>query len=126
MRKIQITKKKDHKKRTNRFFKISMLLLVSGMVMFGMNFFGDSGKFNRDYYSNLYTWNKEKLPERLGKFEMAYKIMPGIDPLRNRDRFPMDYRGKSTEADTYAVQWQDFFNYRESFFWFNNTVKNFP
>jgi len=84
------------------------------------------GKFDRDYYSDIYTWNKDRLAERMGQIEMSFKIMPIVDNLRNRDQFPMEHRGIVNEEDKRLVQWSDFFNYKQSYFWYNNTVKNFP
>ena len=57
---------------------------------------------------------------------MSFKIMPIVDNLRNRDQFPMEHRSTANEVDMRKVQWSSFFDYKQSFFWYNNTVKNFP
>ena len=40
--------------------------------------------------------------------------------------FPMEHRGYVNAEDKKAISWQDFFSYNQSYFWYNNTVKQFP
>ncbi len=60
---------------------------------------GGAGKFNRDYYSSIYTWKSERLAEKMSSIEMSFKIMPIMDNLRNRDQFPMEHRSSANEED---------------------------
>ena len=55
-----------------------------------------------------------------------FKIMPVVDPLRSRDRTQMEFHTSAMPADVQANEQKDFFHYKQSFFWFNNTVKIFP
>ncbi|CDW71828.1 UNKNOWN [Stylonychia lemnae] len=105
---------------------ISLALFAAGIALFLISFFSESGKFNRGYYANIYTWNRERLADRMSSVEISFKIMPTLDDLRNRDQFPMEHRSSANEVDQQQVQWNEFFNYKQSYFWYNNTVKNFP
>ena len=64
---------------------LSIVLIGSGIALFLINFFSENGKFNREYYGNIYTWNRERVADRLKSVEMSFKIMPIMDELRNRD-----------------------------------------
>lgn len=57
---------------------------------------------------------------------LAFKILPVFDSLRNRDMFMLDYHSYPLQDDVKDVGVRDYFNYKQSFFFFNNTVKNFP
>ncbi len=121
--------KLHHSRGSSRVYGLlvfTLILLGAGLVLFGYNFMSGRGKFDRDYYSNYYTWQSSRLAERMGQIEMSFKIMPIVDNLRNRDQFQMEHRGIVNDEDKRLVQWSDFFNYKQSYFWYNNTVKNFP
>jgi hypothetical protein len=60
-------------------------MLSAAFVLFALAFISGRGRFDREYYSDIYTWNKERLAERMGQIEMSFKIMPIVDNLRNRD-----------------------------------------
>jgi hypothetical protein len=66
-------------------FVITLAVLGAGLILFSMAFISGRGKFDRDYYSKIFTWNRERLAERMGQIEMSFKIMPITDNLRNRD-----------------------------------------
>jgi hypothetical protein len=62
----------------------------------------------------------------MGMIEMGFKINPEMDALRGRDVFTMEHKGYVNPEDKKSITWQDFFAYNQSYFWFNNTVKQFP
>jgi hypothetical protein len=51
-----------------------------------------------------------------------------MDKLRDREMFILEYKTDASPEDRSTVFDEDknFFNYKQSYFWFNNTVKNFP
>ena len=48
-----------------------------------------------------------------------------MDKLRDREMFILEYRDKANARDVEMLNSQ-FFSYKQSYFWFNNSVKNFP
>jgi hypothetical protein len=64
---------------------IGILLVVFGFGAYLGNFFSPYGRFRRDYDSGLSSWTKGKLAARMAEIDMAFKINPIMDQLRNRD-----------------------------------------
>ena len=46
--------------------------------------------------------------------------------MRNKDQFIFEHRDSVNENDKSLTTTFNFFNYKQSYFWYNNTVKNFP
>jgi hypothetical protein len=67
------------------FTVIGVLLMLSGVACFCANFFSPYGKFKRDYDGKLSFWSKAKMAARMAEIDMAFKISPMMNELRNRD-----------------------------------------
>lgn len=80
----------------------------------------------KDYNSNLQAWNTENIPNKFSAMSFGFKIEPVVDALRSRDMFMFDYSVYANVEDVNVAGMKDFFNYKQSFFVFNNTVRNFP
>lgn len=57
---------------------------------------------------------------------MSFKIMPVNDTLRNRDQFIFELQNQVNTNDKQYAPSESFYNYDQAYFWFNNTVRNFP
>lgn len=57
---------------------------------------------------------------------MGFKIFPAIDTLRNRNPFNMKLQNKALAVDVAREPQDDFFDYKQGFYFFNNTAKQFP
>ena len=90
---------------------ISLVLLAASAVLFALNFFSPSGTFVREYNSDIYNWNNDRISYKLSQFQISFKIMPITDMLRNRDQFIFDIKTTVNEADKGYAATSDFFNY---------------
>ena len=105
---------------------LSLLFLAAGIVLYVLFYVSPKGSSMRDYNTDLQEWTSNNLARKFGEMSFSYKILPVMDKLRDRDQFILDYRDKANQRDIERVDESGFFNYRQSYFWFNNSVKNFP
>lgn len=53
---------------SGRVYTLMMLTFITctaGIALFLVTFFSGRGQFDREYYSDIHTWNKERLAERM-------------------------------------------------------------
>lgn len=95
-------------------------------VLYSWNAISAGGRFFSSYYGDIQAWKTQGLAAKMGQVAVSFKINPMMDSLRNRDQFPMEHRGYVNSEDKILITWKDFFSYDQSYFWYNNTVKQFP
>lgn len=105
---------------------VSILLFVGAIVTFSVNFASPKGQNLRAYESKKYNWESKRLSEQMSDMQVGFKIMPVIDDLRNKEMYILEHKYQPLTQDMLAIGNTWFFTFNQSYFWYNNTVKNFP
>ena len=57
----------------------------------------------REYGSDLQTWKSGSIANYLNKMQMAFKIVPVADSVREKDSFPFTLKNETLSIDEEAM-----------------------